>query len=268
MLRTRILTALALLAVLLPTLFVAPAWLFAAVLGVACAAGMWEWSRLAGVHGTAAVLIAIGWALAATALRSVDASGPEVFATASAAWLLLLATSLPRAALPVALGRRAVLVGLGALLLLAGWLALLRARADGAELLLSVLALAWVADVAAYFGGRALGGAKLAPRISPGKTWAGVYSAAVAVLVYGAVCAHWLPDTLAARLVRQWGWGGATLALLALLALSICGDLFESLLKRRAGVKDSSALLPGHGGVLDRVDALLPLLPAAMLMLR
>ena len=73
MLRTRILTALALLAVLLPTLFVAPAWLFAAVLGVACAAGMWEWSRLAGVHGTAAVLIAIGWALAATALRSVGA---------------------------------------------------------------------------------------------------------------------------------------------------------------------------------------------------
>ena len=268
MLRTRILTALALLAVLLPTLFVAPAWLFAAVLGVACAAGMWEWSRLAGVHGAAALLIAIAWAAAAAALTAVGAPGPLVFAAASAAWLLLLTTSLPRAALPAALGRRPVLLGLGALLLWAAWLALLHARADGAELLLSVLALAWVADIAAYFGGRALGGAKLAPRISPGKTWAGVYSAAVAVLVYGAACAHWLPGTLAARLVQQWGWGAATLAMLALLALSICGDLFESLLKRRAGVKDSSALLPGHGGVLDRVDALLPLLPAAMLMLR
>ena len=268
MLRTRIITALALLAALLPTLFVAPAWLFATVLGAGCAAGMWEWSRLAGLRGAAALACAAVWALAAAALHTRGVPGRAVFGGASAVWLLLLASSLPRAALPAALGARAVLTGLGALLLLAGWLALLRARAAGPDLLLSVLALAWVADVAAYFGGRALGGAKLAPRISPGKTWAGVYSAAVAVLLYGAVCAHWLPDTLAARLVRQWGWGGATLALLALLALSICGDLFESLLKRRAGVKDSSALLPGHGGVLDRVDALLPLLPAAMLMLR
>ncbi len=267
MLRTRILTALALLALLLPTVFAAPRWLFAVVFGAFCAAGMWEWARLAGVRGAAAVGCAVVWALLA-ALLSAGAAPDAVFGAALVAWLLLLAASLPRAALPAPLARPAVLVALGALVLLAGWLALLRARAAGPMLLLSVLALAWVADVAAYFGGRAIGGAKLAPRISPGKTRAGAYSAAAAVLLYGAVCARWLPDTLPARLARDWGVIGMVVALLALGALSICGDLFESLLKRHAGVKDSSALLPGHGGVLDRVDALLPLMPAAMLLLR
>ncbi len=267
MLRTRILTALALLALLLPTLFVAPRWVFALVFGAFCAAGMWEWARLAGLRGLAAIGCAALWS-ALAALLSVVAAPDAVFGAALLAWLLLLAASLPRAALPAVLARPAVLVALGALVLLAGWLALLRARAAGSGLLLSVLALAWVADVAAYFGGRAIGGSKLAPRISPGKTWAGVYSAAAAVLLYGVVCARWLPATLPARLLRDWGVLGTGAALIALLALSVCGDLFESLLKRHAGVKDSSALLPGHGGVLDRVDALLPLMPAAMLLLR
>ena len=162
---------------------------------------------------------------------------------------------------------------LGVLMLWAAWLALTQARAIGVNFLLSVLALVWMADVAAYFGGRAFGRRKLAPAISPGKSWEGVWSGMAGVL---ALAALWIAidqrfavdsPSLYTRLWQHGGLAATVLALLALSALSVVGDLIESLVKRAAGAKDSSRLLPGHGGVLDRVDALLPVLPAAMALL-
>ncbi len=148
--------------------------------------------------------------------------------------------------------------------------ALLAAYDRGVGYLLSMLAVVWVADIAAYFVGRAVGGPRLAPGISPGKTWSGAAGGVVGVLVLLVGLAWWGQyggqRNLAADLVLVWGWAGMLAWGLLLAGLSIAGDLFESLLKRRAGRKDSSGLLPGHGGVLDRIDAVLPVAPAAMLL--
>ncbi|MCK9512115.1 MAG: phosphatidate cytidylyltransferase [Pigmentiphaga sp.] len=158
----------------------------------------------------------------------------------------------------------------GLLALPAAGAALLAAYDRGFFYLLSLLGIVWTADITAYFVGRAAGGAKLAPRISPGKTWSGALGGVAGVLILVAVLAwageQWNWRTLASDLRQVWGWGGALIWALVLAALSIAGDLFESLLKRRAGRKDSSQLLPGHGGVLDRIDAVLPVAPLAMLL--
>jgi phosphatidate cytidylyltransferase len=159
---------------------------------------------------------------------------------------------------------------IGALALWAAWLALANAKAGGVNFLLSVFCLVWAADIAAYFGGRAFGRRKLAPTISPGKSWEGVVSGMAGVLVLAfawmAVEARIGVDSpsLYVQLRDTAGWPVMIVALLFLSSMSVVGDLFESLVKRAAGAKDSSALLPGHGGVLDRIDALLPVFPLAM----
>jgi phosphatidate cytidylyltransferase len=163
----------------------------------------------------------------------------------------------------------------GLLALLFTWLAMAQARVIGVNFLLSVLALVWVADIFAYFAGRTWGGrftrSKLAPGISPGKTWEGVWGGMLGVMV---LAAAWVTadnfwdagvTSFYSHLARH-GVGLMVLALLFLAAMSVVGDLVESLIKRAVGVKDSSGLLPGHGGVLDRVDALLPTLPLAMML--
>jgi phosphatidate cytidylyltransferase len=157
-------------------------------------------------------------------------------------------------------------VAAGWLILLSCWLAMIELRALGPLWLLAAMLLVWVADIAAYFAGRSFGKHKLAPAISPGKTWEGVYGALAAVLLYTVLLiVAWRnlqPDAV-------WPGRQAWIACLALACImcgiSVIGDLFESAIKRRAGVKDSGILLPGHGGVLDRVDALLPVLPLAAL---
>jgi phosphatidate cytidylyltransferase len=141
----------------------------------------------------------------------------------------------------------------------------------GVNFILSVFCLVWAADIAAYFGGRAFGKHKLAPSISPGKSWEGVWSGMLGVLL---LAAFWIgvvdrqmqidSGSLYGQLMDRWGWPGTALALLFLSMMSVVGDLVESLVKRSAGAKDSSGLLPGHGGVLDRVDALLPVFPIAL----
>jgi phosphatidate cytidylyltransferase len=152
---------------------------------------------------------------------------------------------------------------LGALVILPTWAAMTALHAVSVWLLLAAMALVWVADIAAYFVGRAFGKHKLAPAISPGKTWEGVAGAVAGVMVYGTIVLNFSPLAgkvpLATPLV--------VLLLLLLTAVSVMGDLFESLLKRQAGIKDSSNLLPGHGGVLDRIDALTSALPLAALIL-
>jgi len=154
--------------------------------------------------------------------------------------------------------------------LFTAWLAMAIARDIGINFILSVFCLVWAADIAAYFGGRAFGRRKLAPSISPGKSWEGVWSGMLGAL---ALAAFWLwldssfkMDSFSVflRLYGRFGVAGLVLIVVFLVAMSVVGDLFESLVKRAAGAKDSSHLLPGHGGVLDRVDALLPVFPIAL----
>jgi|YelNatPaOPRAMG01_1025707.scaffolds.fasta_scaffold14202_5 phosphatidate cytidylyltransferase len=278
MLRQRVLTALVLLALLLPTLLWADPLPFAALALVFCAVGVGEWARLAGyAQPRTAGIWATAWAvLAAVSLWwlqqrdwQLPAAMPGFWAAGSAVWLLLLVLSLPRAQLPPWLRQPPTLAALGVVLMAAAWLALVALRVQGAVFMLSLLASVWVADIAAYFGGRAWGRSKLAPRISPGKTRAGAWTALAATLLYAVLCAllsAWKANYFS-RIQGQFGWPGLFVGVVALLAFAICGDLFESLLKRAAGVKDSGTLLPGHGGVLDRIDALLPVLPLAMFLL-
>ena len=149
------------------------------------------------------------------------------------------------------------------------WLAFVVLRDTSPWLLLALAALVWVADIAAYFSGKRFGKRKLAPAVSPSKTWEGVYGALAGVLVYGAIVA-WVANTNQTPLTRIFDEGAALMVVVAMLVLtgvSIVGDLFESWMKRGAGLKDSSNLLPGHGGVLDRIDALTSTLPVAALAL-
>ena len=134
--------------------------------------------------------------------------------------------------------------------------------------LLSILVVIWLADIGAYFAGRTFGKHKLAPSISPGKTWEGVAGGVVAVLAAAVVTVLVSPsqENVAVSVYNRYGWAGMVVSLLILVALSILGDLLESKLKRRVGMKDSSNLLPGHGGVLDRIDSVIPTLPVALLL--
>lgn len=148
---------------------------------------------------------------------------------------------------------------LGAVVVLPTWIALVQLRQVGALPLILVMAIVWLADIAAYFFGRTFGKRKLAPSISPGKTWEGALGGGFAVVVYGLALAPQLPDVLGGNLPLLIA------VLLLLTVVSVMGDLFESLLKRQAGLKDSSNILPGHGGVLDRIDSLTSTLPLVAL---
>ena len=272
MLRQRVITALVLVALLLASLAAHSPWPFALLTLALMAAGAWEWARLN--QGAA-----VAWPMAATLVLAGAAALARHWneQVPPALWWLALALWLVGGTLAVRAGPqgwprvlRPVRWLLGLLALCLAWLAVAHARTVSINFLLSLLCLVWMADVAAYFGGRAWGRRKLAPSISPGKSWEGVWSGMVGVLVL-ALFWIWLDQrfgfdgaSLYTRLHQQLGVLGMVLALLVLSGLSVVGDLVESLVKRAAGAKDSSQLLPGHGGVLDRVDALLPTLPAAM----
>lgn len=272
MLKQRVLTALALLAVLLPLLRAQdPRW-FGAFVALALTLAGWEWGRLNGQKGLSALL---------TGLEVLGA-----MALVHYAWVQLPAALWNLAFLLWMLGGASLLRGgpagwlklspalrnlVGLLALVPAGLALLAWKAQGLNALMSVLCLVWMADIAAYFGGRRFGRRKLAPAISPGKSWEGVWSGWLGVLLLAwfwvaVIDPAWGDQgpSLYGQLVAGLGWPVTLLCLLVLAALSVLGDLFESLVKRAVGAKDSSQLLPGHGGVLDRIDALLPTLPAAL----
>lgn len=274
MLKQRVITALVLMAILLPALFAPWPWPFAAFTLVLVAAAGWEWARLNALAGTGALLLG---ALLAAACATAWALGWTTVVPTGLWWLALLVWVLGGAqALRVGVAGwpRLAPVGrwvLGLVLLWTAWLAMTSARQLGINFILSVLCIVWVADIAAYFGGRAFGRRKLAPAISPGKSWEGVYSgmagALLLALAWLALDRSGLAQTGASWFTRvdaRIGTVGMLLAVVFLSAMSVVGDLVESLVKRSAGAKDSSGLLPGHGGVLDRVDALLPVLPLAM----
>lgn len=273
MLKQRVITALVLLALLLPALFSPSIEPFALLTLVLIVAAGWEWARLNGLGGTAALVTGLGLG---AALALLWFSG-GLSVTLRPLWLLVGALWVPLAAWMLRRGvpgwarwpgiARQVT---GLLLIACAWLALVQARLLGLGFLLSVLTLVWMADIAAYFGGKTFGRRKLAPSISPGKSWEGVFSGMVGVLLLAAgwlwLDARGLTDQ-PSLFTRLWALGPvvAVPAVLFLTAMSVAGDLVESLVKRSAGMKDSSQLLPGHGGVLDRVDALLPVLPLAMM---
>ena len=267
MLATRVLTAVVALAVFLAVLLFLGRTAFAVFVGVVIALAAREWGALSGLPtpgasayaaGCALAFGAAAWALGPEGLREHRTAAAALFGGSSALWL---------AASPVWLAR-----GMGNarpwLLRGAGFLALLPAALAAVQLrpydLLLALGLVWIADTAAYFGGTAFGRTKLAPTLSPGKTWEGVAAAAVACVGYAMMLAWAAPQTAGAG--ERIGWGGWIAASIVLCAAAVLGDLFKSAAKRRAGVKDSGSLLPGHGGILDRIDSALPVLPLAALL--
>jgi len=270
-LRQRVITAVVLVAALLAAAAAGRVALDAA-LAVLLGTAAFEWLRLA-QHATMTCVVAAlafaGTLLGAQTLGS-GLSGQTLFvsmAAASGAWLLI-ALLVVRGAHRGARLPHAASTPLAFALLAAAWFGLMRLVDGGFFCLLSVLVIVWLADIAAYFVGRRWGRRKLAPAISPGKTWAGAGGAVAAVLIAAVLFAHLAPDlpALSTRLQHRLPLAAALAVLAALVALSIVGDLFESLLKRQVNAKDSGHLLPGHGGVLDRIDALIAVLPAAALL--
>ena len=260
--KTRIATAAVLLVAFGFDLFYASLDVFALVLALIVAAAAWEWSRLSGIANEH-LQTAYGAAVGLVALICLYLPQSEWFIRWTMLAGLLFWMTVPAAfylAPTLAPIRRAdpVLLGIGAALFTVAALAMqyLHSQAPLASplLLLYALSIVWLMDIGAYFSGRRFGRRKLAPPISPGKTWEGVYGGALVTLValVTVLLVADLPPGTGTRLA---------LATLAAAAFSVIGDLYESRVKRAAGRKDSSRLLPGHGGVLDRIDGVLAALP-------
>ena len=278
MLRQRIITAVIMLAVLVAALWSASPVPFIVLALVMMAAAAWEWARLNGVQGAGALALGAAMVLAC-GLSWWAGWVNEPFR----AWWLVVALWVVVGGLLISVGvdgwsrvPALVRLALGLAALWVAWLAVVQARLVGVNFLLSVLALVAAADIAAYFAGRAFGGQlvarKLAPSISPNKSWEGVFGGMAGVLLLAALWIFFDRQIAPADWSRSlyshlWQGGGLVWlvpSVIALAGLSVVGDLVESLVKRAAGAKDSSQLLPGHGGVLDRIDAQLPTLPFAM----
>lgn len=278
MLRQRIITAIVLLAILLPALFYPSPWPFAAVILILMAAGAWEWGRLQGLGSGAAVSVGaacVALCAASWALGWLQQPLPWLWTVGGAAWVLGGAWMLRAGVQGWPRVPKAVRLVGGVLVLWLAWLAAVQARMAGINFLMSILVLVWVADIFAYFAGRTFGlrftRSKLAPSISPGKSWEGVWGgmAGVFLLAIGWVVADASANSAVPSFYTHLfarGWWLLLLGSVFMAAMSVVGDLTESLVKRSIGAKDSSGLLPGHGGVLDRVDALLPTLPLAMML--
>ena len=278
MLRQRIITAVIMLAVLVAALWSASPVPFIVLALVMMAAAAWEWARLNGVQGAGALALGAAMVLAC-GLSWWAGWVNEPFR----AWWLVVALWVVVGGLLISVGVDGwsrvpafLRLALGPAALWVAWLAVVQARLVGVNFLLSVLALVAAADIAAYFAGRAFGGQlvarKLAPSISPIKSWEGVFGGMAGVLLLAALWIFFDRQIAPADWSRSlyshlWQGGGLVWlvpSVIALAGLSVVGDLVESLVKRAAGAKDSSQLLPGHGGVLDRIDAQLPTLPFAM----
>ncbi|HTY02581.1 MAG TPA: phosphatidate cytidylyltransferase [Rhodocyclaceae bacterium] len=259
MLKTRIVTALVLLAGFLAVLFLLPKPSAAIIFGALAGLMAWEWAGLMHIDRAGRVFFA-GIVLFScfTAYDQAEVFYPALWWLSVAFWLLIVPLWLWRGWRLDSndMGGYAV----GWILIVPMWAAMVALQDRNPWWLFAAMALVWVADIGAYFAGRAWGQHKLAPAISPGKTWEGVGGGVAGVLVYG------IAATLVAGAspLAEFRW---TPVLVALAAMSVVGDLFESLMKRQAGVKDSSELLPGHGGLLDRLDSQTSTLPLVALIL-
>lgn len=275
MLRERILTALVLLAVLSVVLSLDNPWPFLVFLTMVVALASQEWVRLTAprlkrLPQGVGMLVASVAMLQAYVWLSLESTNKTVFEVATIVtglvWVFVIPSQVVKAKLDV--HRSSLGWSLFApVCLYAAWgvLAQMWITGGGGELI-SLLALVWVADIFAYFGGKRFGRRKLAPTISPGKTVEGAAIGLLGVLGWMTGSALW-SGTYAWRVLQVWGWPGVVASALLLGLLAILGDLFESMLKRQAQVKDSGNLLPGHGGVYDRVDAVVAVVPVAYLFL-
>jgi len=259
-LQRRILTASLLAPMAIAGVLLLPLPYFALVLGIVISIGAWEWSALAGLSaGVERVAFTISAALVLFLLwlGGVEPWMPWILVLLAVWWfgLSLYLFRIPRVEMTA--GRRPWRLLSAAPVLLGSWLAMVYLHGSseqGPRLVLFLLVLIWTADIAAYFTGRRWGNTKLAPALSPGKTWAGVYGALAGAALTACVLAWWfeLSPGLA---------GVAVMLCVATAFISVVGDLYESLIKRRHGVKDSGRLLPGHGGILDRIDSLMAAAP-------
>jgi phosphatidate cytidylyltransferase len=276
MLKTRVITAIVLLGIFLPVLWFAPLIYLGALIAIVITLAAWEWWRLlfpqnqrrAFSYAGLCLLNLVAW------LMYADIEAVKILLWLTLGFWLLVVPFIMKQSLQLSLQSwRWPLVAIGIFILPACWFALMHLRAVSMALFLSVLVLVWAADIGAYFAGKAFGKHKLAKNLSPGKSIEGAVGGYLLVMVLGILGATLFADhpytkgNFFALIQSSWGWLGMILVTALCVAMSIQGDLFESQMKRVAGVKDSSALLPGHGGFLDRIDALLPVLPLAGLII-
>jgi phosphatidate cytidylyltransferase len=257
---TRVLTAAVLLAALIAALFWLDRSQFAMLVTVVVGLGGFEWARLINAGRNAAA--AYGAVCAGISFSFAQATwlAPWICAAAGVFWMTAAPYWLASGFRPVPIGAA---MAVGVVVLVPAGLAMTVLPPDQ---LLMILGLIWISDSGAYLAGRACGRRKLAPSISPGKTWEGVAGGAIGCVIYAIIWAFWDPDLRA----RMQGviWIPFLAGTLLLCALGVVGDLFESGLKRRAGAKDSGKLLPGHGGVLDRIDSATATLPVGLLLMQ
>jgi phosphatidate cytidylyltransferase len=245
MLRQRVITALVLGPLVILVVLAVPHTITAAVLSLLVVAGAWEWSAFPGFTAYSARLAYVAFisvCLVASWYVGIDNLQSDLMLYAALAWWMLALLWI--AVTPSNVNRATAAIA-GLFVLVPAWVALVRLHADGPQLLLFLLLLVVAADIGAYFAGRAFGKHKLAPKVSPGKTWEGVFGGLFAALLMAALGVWWFDMSTVPFMI---------LCLVVAVA-SVIGDLTESMFKRHAGLKDSGSLLPGHGGVLDRVDS-------------
>ena len=289
MLKQRVITAIVLLLILIGSYMLGPA-AFAGVMAIAFILAQWEWLKLSGLNSIISALIAVvvgGSAAAITYLVSLDLQVinhasqeyQQLYANLSGMFVMYLTVITllwvgisirvffaRKTGLPV----NRIVVGItGVFFPPAAWLAFVAMYATfGISMVISLLAIVWVADIMAYFTGMAFGKHRMSPAISPKKSWEGVAGGMLSVMLLGLLFAWFAPEikTIPGVIVESMGALVWIIIAYILVSLSIVGDLFESALKRQAGIKDSSNLLPGHGGFYDRLDAMMPTLPAGFLL--
>lgn len=265
MLKQRILTALILIPLVIAGILYLPVIGIALIFGLLMLMGAWEWSRLSGVQSSvvrvayvtliAAIFGLLWFDIGSLSQRQTLSNTAVVFWVLATIWVMT-----PGLARAQSYFNTLIKLFAGIGVLAPSWYALVSIHASpqmGPQWILYILFLIWIADSGAYFAGRAYGRHKLAPIVSPGKTWEGAAGAFVLVLLYSLSAPLWLPVAADKGFTLVW-------MSLLLVPVSIIGDLFESLMKRQSGIKDSGNILPGHGGIMDRFDSLTAVFPIAM----
>ncbi len=285
MLKQRVITAIVLLIVLIGAYMAGPV-VLSGVMAIGFTVALWEWLKLAGINTKASALVAAVLGIGMSSLTYFAyqeiASGMEGSAallgnlsSAFIYYILFITLLWIGISIRVFFARHTgmkvapVMVALSGIFFVpAAWLSFVGMYATfGISMILSLLVIVWVADIMAYFTGMAFGKHRMSPAISPKKSWEGAAGGMLSVILLGYAAAYFMSgvDTIPSVVINACGAGVWAVVAFFLVVLSIIGDLYESALKRQAGIKDSSNLLPGHGGFYDRMDALMPTLPAGFL---
>jgi phosphatidate cytidylyltransferase len=258
MLKARVLTALVMLPIALLILFVLPEDAFAVCIGLIVLVGAWEWIRLSGlVNQLLTLILLVGFSgVLYWSYLLPNVYVPMLLGIGCIFWIGAAAMVMMYPRSKEQVGGKYMKLGFGLLVLIPAYVAFLYLRRHDAHLLLLALlvTIIWAADVGAYFVGRQFGTAKLAPKVSPGKSWVGLIGGMILALAVGMLGAF--IGEPSDHLISPIPWAVFIGIVAVTVLFSVLGDLFESLIKREQGVKDSSSLLPGHGGVLDRIDSL------------